>query len=103
MLAIWPVLTGPLLVAIGLWAIMIALTRIMSIASMLAAVSIPLTVAAMAIINTGGGTHDGELPVAHALPAIIVTAGVAVLVVWKHRSNLERILKGTEPRLGSKS
>jgi glycerol-3-phosphate acyltransferase PlsY len=103
MLAIWPVLTGPLLVAIGLWAIMIALTRTMSIASMLAAVSIPLTVAAAAIMTTGTGTTDGELPVAHALPAIIVTAGVAALVVWKHRSNLERILKGTEPRLGSKS
>ena len=103
MLAIWPVLTGPLLVAIGLWAIMIALTRTMSIASMLAAVSIPLTVAAAAILTTGTGTTDGELPVAHALPAIIVTAGVAALVVWKHRSNLERILKGTEPRVGSKS
>jgi glycerol-3-phosphate acyltransferase PlsY len=91
------------LVAIGLWAIMIAVTRTMSIASMLAAVSIPLTVAATAIIHTGAGTPDGELPIAHALPAIAVTAGVAALVVWKHRSNLERILKGTEPRLGSKS
>ena len=103
MLAVYPVLTAPLLIAIGLWAVLLASTRYMSVASIAAAAAIPLAVAAIAGLRTGDGTPDGELPVAHALPAIIVTAGVAALVVWKHRSNLERILKGTEPRLGSKS
>jgi len=30
-------------------------------------------------------------------------AGLAVLVTWKHRGNLQRIAQGTESRLGSKS
>ena len=102
MLAVWPTLTGPLLVAIGLWAVLLAATRYMSVASMAAAISIPLTVAAAAAIRTGEGTPDGELPIRHALPAIIVTGGVAMLVVWKHRPNIERLLAGKENRLGTK-
>jgi len=102
MLAVWPTLTGPLLVAIGLWAVLLAATRYMSVASMAAATSIPLTVAAAAAIRTGDGTPDGELPSRHALPAIIVTGGVALLVVWKHRPNIERLLSGKENRLGTK-
>ena len=102
MLAVWPTLTGPLLVAIGLWAVLLAATRYMSVASMAAAISIPLTVAAAAAIRTGDGTSDGELPIRHALPAIIVTGGVAMLVVWKHRPNIERLLAGKENRLGTK-
>jgi glycerol-3-phosphate acyltransferase PlsY len=102
MLAVWPTLTGPLLVAIGLWAVLLAATRYMSVASMAAAISIPLTVAAAAAIRTGDGTPDGELPLRHALPAIIVTGGVALLVVWKHRPNIERLLAGKENRLGTK-
>ena len=102
MLAVWPTLTGPLLVAIGLWAVLLAATRYMSVASMAAAISIPLTVAAAAAIRTGDGTPDGELPIRHALPAIIVTGGVAMLVVWKHRPNIERLLAGKESRLGTK-
>jgi glycerol-3-phosphate acyltransferase PlsY len=96
------VLTGPLLVAIGLWAVLLAATRYMSVASIAAAVSIPLTVAAAAIVRTGEGTPDGELPVAHAMPAIAVTSAVALLVVLKHKGNIERLLAGTENRLGSK-
>ena len=102
MLAVWPTLTGPLLVAIGLWAVLLAATRYMSVASMAAAISIPLTGAAAAAIRTGDGTPDGELPIRHALPAIIVTGGVALLVVWKHRPNIERLLAGKENRLGTK-
>ena len=102
MLAVWPTLTGPLLVAIGLWAVLLAATRYMSVASMAAAISIPLTVAAAAAIRTGDGTSDGELPIRHALPALIVTGGVAMLVVWKHRPNIERLLAGKENRLGTK-
>jgi glycerol-3-phosphate acyltransferase PlsY len=69
---------------------------------MAAAISIPLTVAAAAVLRTGDGTPDGELPIAHAMPAIAVTAAVAFLVVLKHRSNIERLLAGTENRLGRK-
>lgn len=102
MLAVYPVLTGPLLVAIGLWAVLLAATRYMSVASIAAAAAIPLTVAAVAVLRTGEGTPDGELPIAHAVPALVVTGAVALLVIAKHRGNIERLLAGTENRLGSK-
>lgn len=102
MLAVYPVLTGPLLIAIGLWAVLLAATRYMSVASIAAAATIPLAVAAIAGLRTGEGTPDGELPLAHAVPALVVTGAVAVLVIAKHRGNIERLLAGTEHRLGSK-
>ena len=102
MLAVYPVLTGPLLIAIGLWAVLLAATRYMSVASIAAAAAIPLAVAAIAGLRTGDGTPDGELPLAHAVPALVVTGAVALLVIAKHRGNIERLLAGTEHRLGSK-
>ena len=34
--------------------------------------------------------------------AWIVTAALAVLIYWRHRANIQRILVGTEPKIGSK-
>jgi glycerol-3-phosphate acyltransferase PlsY len=102
MLAVYPVLTGPVVIAIGLWAVLLAATRYMSVASIAAAAAIPLAVAAIAGLRTGDGTPDGELPLAHAVPALAVTGAVAVLVIAKHRGNIERLIAGTEHRLGSK-
>lgn len=35
-------------------------------------------------------------------PVWLSAAGIAALIVWKHRGNLERIAKGSENRLGAK-
>lgn len=35
-------------------------------------------------------------------PVWLSAAGIAALIVWKHRRNLERILNGSENRLGAK-
>ncbi len=32
----------------------------------------------------------------------IVTAAVAVLIFWRHRANITRILNGTEPKIGAR-
>jgi glycerol-3-phosphate acyltransferase PlsY len=29
--------------------------------------------------------------------------GFALLVVWKHRANIQRLFAGTEPKIGAKS
>ncbi len=31
----------------------------------------------------------------------MVLFGLALLVLWKHRSNIERLMDGTEPRIGA--
>ena len=42
----------------------------------------------------------------HELDSLVVFAGVlalmALLVIWKHRANIARLLAGTEPRIGQK-
>ena len=35
--------------------------------------------------------------------AVLVMLGMMILVVWKHRGNIARLLDGTEPRVGAKS
>ena len=102
MLAVWPVLTGPVVVAIGLWALVLAVTRMVSVASVVAAIAIPLTVAFSSVARTGDGTPDGSMPLQHAVPAIVVTGAVAAPVVFKHRGNMQRVLAGTESKVGKK-
>ncbi|HWR35478.1 MAG TPA: glycerol-3-phosphate 1-O-acyltransferase PlsY [Clostridia bacterium] len=38
-----------------------------------------------------------------ASPLVLaITAGVSLLIIWKHRANIQRLLAGTEHRFGSK-
>jgi acyl phosphate:glycerol-3-phosphate acyltransferase len=74
-----------LLVAIAVFILALALTRIVSLASMLAALSLPI---AVILVHGGGST---------ALAALLIGA----LVIARHRENLVRIVHGDEARLGS--
>jgi glycerol-3-phosphate acyltransferase PlsY len=78
----WPV--G--LAAAGIFALSIAVFRIVSLASMLAATSAVLLVVAL------------DQPTAYQL---LVGVG-ALYVVARHRANIGRLLAGTEPRLGQR-
>ena len=78
----WPV--G--LASFGVFLLTLAIFRIVSLSSVLAAVSLPL----LMIRFSGVGSY-------------IVIALVAMgLVLWRHRSNLSRILEGSEPKVGQK-
>ena len=79
----WPV--G--LACFGIFLTTLSVFRIVSLSSVVAAISLPLLMAA--------GT-DGTAKLVVALVAM-------ALVVWRHRSNLQRIKAGTEPRLGQKA
>lgn len=69
------------------WGLMFAARRIVSLASILAAIAVPL--AGWLLYGTD------EL----WRPWALTTLGT--LVVWRHRSNLRRLLDGTEPRSGA--
>lgn len=68
------------------WLGLLAALRISSVAGMAAAIAAPLAMAWF-------GKFDFVLP-------LIATS---LMVVWKHRENIDRLLAGTEPRVGSKS
>ena len=78
-----PLLPIAAIVYVLLWAGMLMVWRISSVAGMVAAVSAPFTAALM-----------GERAL---LPMLV---GFAILVIWKHRDNLVRLKNGTEPRIG---
>jgi glycerol-3-phosphate acyltransferase PlsY len=75
------------LVVLSLWAILVLLTRTVSIGSIAAGVALPFTAAFL-------------------YPGQWIYFGLALLggglVVWRHRSNIQRLLAGTEPRLGTR-
>ena len=74
-------------VAFVVWALAVALTRYVSLASMLAAVSLPVSAYFL---------HRSALMVG-------VSAAVAVFVVIRHRANISRLLAGAESKLGQKN
>jgi glycerol-3-phosphate acyltransferase PlsY len=77
----WPI--G--LVYAAVWIALLAIFRISSLAGMLAAVSAPLSAAFFSKFDI-----------------VLLLLALALLVVWKHRSNIERLFSGVEPRIGAK-
>lgn len=76
-----------LLLATLVWILAFYSTRYVSLASILAAVALPVSVYAL-----GGG------------PVIFgVTVAIAVFVIVRHRSNIQRLLAGTESKIGQKT
>lgn len=94
MVAVWPLLTGPMLAALAAWAILLAVTRVMSLASVVGAMAPPAVLLVAAI--------RGDWPPA-AAPLLAATALVFVLVAVRHRGNFARLLAGTEDRVGDRS
>lgn len=94
LLAIWPYLTVPALVALGVWIILVKAFRYVSLASIAAAVSLPI---AFGVYLFVAGWELGVV-----WPFVVVTALMAVLVTVRHRSNIQRLLAGTESKLGEK-
>ena len=69
----------------AIWLTLLLTIRISSVAGMTAAISAPIVALAL---------HSSFFP---------LLLGFALLVVWKHRENILRLTKGTEPRIGSKT
>ncbi|MHC4908144.1 MAG: glycerol-3-phosphate 1-O-acyltransferase PlsY [Planctomycetota bacterium] len=104
MLAMWPVLTLPAAAALVVWLLVVAAFRYISLASVSAAISLPVTTLILAFARGAGDESTGT---AHALerwaPALTITTLLAVLVAVRHRSNIARLRAGTEPKIGAAS
>ncbi|MFZ1007554.1 MAG: glycerol-3-phosphate acyltransferase, partial [Candidatus Sulfotelmatobacter sp.] len=77
------------LVAAGLFVIVVLIFRYVSLGSIIAVASFPLLVYEM--------RSYGNLPAALAFMAI-----ASLLIIAKHSQNIQRLLAGTENRLGAK-
>jgi glycerol-3-phosphate acyltransferase PlsY len=78
---LWPAA----LIYAAIWIFLLLTLRISSLAGMTAAFTTPLVALSL---------HS---------PYVLPLLGFALLVLWKHRENILRLRKGTEPRIGSKT
>jgi glycerol-3-phosphate acyltransferase PlsY len=72
--------------ALATWLVVFAASRYVSLASIVAAAVLPV-----AVWLTGQGTL-----------LIGVSTALAALAIWKHKANIQRLLAGTENRIGAK-
>ncbi len=83
LLAFLPV---PFLCAFGVWAILFAIWRYVSLASVGGAVAMPIATL----------VHEKNMT------TFIFTVVLAVVVIYKHKPNIQRLLAGTESRIGTR-
>ena len=76
------------LATLGIFIVMIVLSRIVSLASVSAALALPLIM------------FLSFSPSNFSLPFLVISLLAMTLVVWRHRENIVRLIKGKEPRIG---
>jgi glycerol-3-phosphate acyltransferase PlsY len=86
--ALTPIAT---LVGVAIWVIVFWLTGYVSLASVTAAVVLPI------VILVVSWSDQNKVK-----PLVYSSVCVAAVVIWRHRSNLFRLIRGTEPRFTRK-
>ena len=94
-LGLWPYFTIGALVALAAWVTLVLIWRYVSLASIGASITFPVTLAiAMAV------KPNWEL--ANLWPLLIASIAIPILVIVLHRSNIKRLRAGTESKIRSK-
>lgn len=78
------------LIIFAIWGVVFKITRYVSLASIIAAISLPLTVLGL---RAAGQVQGWAL--------FLFACAAALLVVRRHRDNIKRLAAGTEPRFGT--
>jgi glycerol-3-phosphate acyltransferase PlsY len=87
-----PQLAAAWFAALAAWGVVRAIFGYVSLASIIAAVTLPLAAVAVCV----SARPPGALAVEYPLVLLCATLSIAVLV--RHRSNIARLIAGTEPR-----
>lgn len=95
MLGIYPYLTLPALSAFVVWAIVVKFSRYVSLGSLVAAVFVPGCFVLMAKL--------ANWPLSEHYPLLALLVLVAILVFVRHRTNIARLISGTENRIGGQA
>jgi glycerol-3-phosphate acyltransferase PlsY len=83
------------LIAFAVWVVVMVATRWVSLSSILAAIALPILIYAE---SAGTGSGSGL-----SSPVFWASVPVCAFVVIRHRSNIVRLLKGTEPKFRGKT
>ena len=90
-LGFWPYFTLPGLAAFGVWIIVTGIWRYVSLASIVAAASFPVLFVGACLL--------AARPLGDVLPLLIFAVVMAALVIYRHRTNIGRLLKGEENKI----
>ena len=82
---------GAFLFCLGSWLLFFSVTRYVSVASIAAAIAVPVSVSVLYFMH-----HSDWL-------TLFVACLMCVLAIWRHRSNITRLRAGTEPRFDKKT
>jgi len=91
LLGFWPVLTVPTLASAVVWFGVTKLTAYVGLASVLAAAVLPVLVVGFGLLM---GYEPGQIAINTGVSALL-----AALVIYRHRSNIKRLLAGTEDQV----
>lgn len=76
-------------ITLATWLLVFAISRYVSLASIAAAVALPIATGLTAPVDT-------------RWPLVGLTSALGALAIWRHRPNIRRLLDGTENRFGKK-
>ncbi|HPP74457.1 MAG TPA: glycerol-3-phosphate 1-O-acyltransferase PlsY [Armatimonadota bacterium] len=79
-------------IAFSAWVLIVAVTRYVSVASILASLSVPV------MMFFSKGLFGQPVPREYTVCAL----AAAFLILLRHRANIKRLVKGNEPRFGQK-
>jgi len=89
LLGIWPYMTITSALAFGVWGIVKFRSKLVSLASIIAAISFPIIF--LAFVVAVDSWHMAQL-----WPSFTFSCFVSFMIVFRHRSNIVRLLNGTE-------
>jgi glycerol-3-phosphate acyltransferase PlsY len=89
--ALFGLLPLAMLIGVAIWILIFWLTRYVSLASVIAAAALPIVIAIVTRLNQSYGKA--------LFYSSLCIAGV---VIWRHHSNLSRLMRGREPRFTRK-
>ncbi len=92
-LGVYPELTFTALVAFAVWILVVAVSRYVSLGSIVAGVSFPVIFVVLS-------ARRGQSVLTDAWPLLAFSLLLALLVLIRHRANLGRLAAGTESKVG---
>jgi len=90
--ALLPLIPVTIAIAVALWCVTFFATRYVSVASLVAALTLPTS-----ILVQGGLHGDWQAPL------LALTALIGGMAVWRHRNNIRNLRAGTEHRFTRKN
>ncbi len=92
LLAINPIAT---LISLFIWYVVFSISRYVSLASIIAAIALPVIALFLDIICGHSSTHVNN-------PILLFLAILSIIVVIKHKENIQKLLNGTENKFAKK-